>query len=231
MSYIPANRLSSNYINSLPVIKFTGEVIIIDSLEQEIEAIKLLRKEKKVGFDTESKPAFKKGVSYPISLVQIATNDKAYLFQVKKTGFSDALSDFLSSQDIKKIGVGVKNDIAKLNELKDFEPGGFIDLSTIAAEKGIIQIGIRGLTARYTSHRLVKSSQKTNWAKTDLTKKQQLYAASDAWICLQIYPLLLNDRTDYRQFADDENSDMVGELGIKEERRIKNHRAVGDRSR
>jgi ribonuclease D len=206
MNYKPANRLSSDYINSLPVIKFTGKVVIIDSRDREKEVIKLLRKEKHVGFDTESKPAFKKGVFYPISLVQIATNDTAYLFQVQKTGFSDALSDFLSNEKIKKIGVGVKNDITKLKELKDFEAGGFIDLSTIAAEKGIIQIGVRGLTARYTSHRLVKSSQKTNWAKSDLTKKQQIYAASDAWICLQIYPLLLNDRTDYRQYAEEENN-------------------------
>ena len=213
MNYRPINRLSSDYINSLPVIKFSGKVVIIDSQEQEKEVIKLLGNERLVGFDTESKPAFKKGVFYPISLVQIATNDAAYLFQVKKTGFSDALSDFLSDEKIKKIGVGVKNDITKLKELKDFEAEGFIDLSTIAAEKGIIQVGVRGLTARYTSHRLVKSSQKTNWAKFDLTKKQQAYAASDAWICLQIYPLLLNDRTDYRQFAEEENSYTNGNHG------------------
>ena len=210
MNYIPANRLSSNYINSLPVIKFTGKVVIIDSQKHEKEVIKLLEKEKQVGFDTESKPAFTKGVSYPISLVQLATNDTAYLFQLKKTGFSDALSDFLSDKEIKKLGVGVKNDISKLNELKDFEAGGFIDLSTIAADKGIIQVGVRGLTARYKSRRLVKSSQKTNWAKSDLTKKQQAYAASDAWICLQIYPLLLKDRTDYHQFAENENNGANG---------------------
>ncbi|MCK5056791.1 MAG: 3'-5' exonuclease domain-containing protein 2 [Candidatus Aminicenantes bacterium] len=210
MNYIPANRLSSNYINSLPVIKFTGKVVIIDSQKHEKEVIKLLEKEKQVGFDTESKPAFTKGVSYPISLVQLATNDTAYLFQLKKTGFSDALSDFLSDKEIKKLGVGVKNDIFKLKELKDFEAGGFIDLSTIAADKGIIQVGVRGLTARYKSRRLVKSSQKTNWAKSDLTKKQQAYAASDAWICLQIYPLLLKDRTDYHQFAENENNGANG---------------------
>jgi ribonuclease D len=210
MNYIPANRLSTNYINSLPVIKFTGKVVIIDSQKHEKEVIKLLEKEKQVGFDTESKPAFTKGVSYPISLVQLATNDTAYLFQLKKTGFSDALSDFLSDKEIKKLGVGVKNDISKLKELKDFEAGGFIDLSTIAADKGIIQVGVRGLTARYKSRRLVKSSQKTNWAKSDLTKKQQAYAASDAWICLQIYPLLLKDRTDYQQFAENENNGANG---------------------
>ena len=212
MDYILANRLSSDYINTLPIVRFEGEVVIVDNKEQEEKVIKLLRKEKYVGFDTESKPAFKKGVSYPISLVQLATHDTAYLIQVKKTGFTDSLADFLSNKKIKKIGVGVKNDITKLNELKDFTAGGFIDLSTIASEKGIIQIGVRGLTARYTAHRLVKSSQKTNWAKSELTRKQQLYAASDAWICLQIYPRLLGDTIDYRQFIEDDNNNSNGNM-------------------
>lgn len=212
MDYILANRLSSDYINTLPIVKFEGKVVIVDNKEQEEKVIKLLRKEEYVGFDTESKPAFKKGVSYPISLVQLATQDTAYLIQVKKTGFTDALADFLSNKKIKKIGVGVKNDITKLNELKDFIAGGFIDLSTIAAEKGIIQIGVRGLTARYIAHRLVKSSQKTNWAKSELTRKQQLYAASDAWICLQIYPRLLDDTIDYRQFIEDDNNNSNGNM-------------------
>lgn len=206
MEFILSNRLSSEHINSLPIIKFKGKVVVVDSKEQEEEVIKLLRNERYVGFDTESKPAFKKGVSYPISLVQIATNNSAYLLQLKKTGFSDALADFLADESIKKIGVGVKNDIVKLKELKEFMAGGFIDLSTIAAEKGIIQIGARGLTARYITRRLVKSSQKTNWANPELTEKQQVYAASDAWICLQIYPLLLADPLDYRLFNDEENN-------------------------
>lgn len=211
MDYKLVNRFSSDYINTLPIVKFEGKVVIVDTKEQEKKVVKLLRKEKYVGFDTESKPAFKKGVSYPISLVQLATQDTAYLIQITKTGFTDALADFLADEKIKKIGVGVKNDITKLNELKEFTAGGFIDLSTIAAEKGIIQIGVRGLTARYITHRLVKSSQKTNWAKPDLTRKQQLYAASDAWICLQIYPRLLADNINYREYNEDENNNLNGE--------------------
>ena len=90
-----------------------------------------------------------------------------------------------------------------------FNPAGFIDLSQIAKEKGIIQIGARGLTARYIGRRLVKTAQKTNWALPHLTRKQQIYAASDAWICLQIYPYLMADLTDYHQFIEEESEETV----------------------
>lgn len=200
MEYILANRLSSDYINTLPAIHFEGEVMVVDTHALEEEIIQELNEEPWVGFDTESKPAFQKGVSYPISLVQLATVSAAYLFQIQKTGFTQALTDFLSKESTKKIGIGIKSDLEKLQELKTFTPRGFIDLGNLAAEKGIIQVGARSLTARYLGHRLVKSSQKTNWAQPDLTQKQQIYAASDAWICLKIYPLLTDDPTDYRQF-------------------------------
>ncbi len=209
MALLQVNRLSKEYINSLPVIRFDGEVEVVNLSEQEEEVIRQLRNETFVGFDTESRPAFKKGTSYPISLVQLATQNRAYLFQLEKTGFSDALADFLADNTIKKIGIGVKNDIEKLQELKRFTPAGFIDLSQIAKEKGIIQIGARGLTARYIGRRLVKTAQKTNWAHPHLTRKQQIYAACDAWICLQIYPHLMADPTDYHQFIEEESEETV----------------------
>lgn len=209
MALLDVNRIDREYINLLPPVEFEGEVVVVENVEQEEAVIRELRKESSVGFDTESKPAFKKGVSYPISLVQLATHDRAYLFQLKKTGFSDALADFLADASIKKIGIGVMADIKKLQELKTFTAGGFIDLSTIAKKKGIIQVGARALTARYLDRRLVKTAQKTNWAQSTLTRKQQIYAASDAWICLEIYPHLLADTTDYRRFIEEEREMAV----------------------
>lgn len=186
---------------------------MVDSPELAENVIRRLMEETFLGFDTESRPAFKKGESYPVSLVQLATHHTAYLFQLEKCGFPDSLAEILADPYIKKIGVGLKHDIEKLQELKRFTPAGFVDLSKIAREKGIIQIGARSLTARYMTARLVKSSQKTNWAKKNLTRKQQLYAASDAWICLEIYPRLTADRTDYRQFIEDEVLDENNENG------------------
>ncbi|MGE5344296.1 MAG: 3'-5' exonuclease [Candidatus Omnitrophota bacterium] len=200
MESVLTNRLSNEYINSLPIIKFDGEVIVVSEERHAEEVIRELLMESFVGFDTESKPSFTKGTIYPVSLIQLATRYRAYLFQLKKTGFPDVLIRFLEDENIKKIGVGISNDLAKLQEQKPFNAGGFIDLSKLAAAKGIIQVGIRGLTARYMGGRLTKGAQKTNWAQSVLTPKQQIYAASDAWVCLSIYPLLLADPTDYRQY-------------------------------
>jgi len=205
------NRISKEYINSLPIIRFDGNVVMVTSEQQAEDVLKQLMEETWVGFDTESKPSFTKGTSYPVSLVQFSTQDTAYLFQLKKTGFSDGLVELLESKKIKKIGVGIKADIGKLQEQRSFTAGGFVDLSELAAAKGIIQVGVRGLTARYLHHRLPKTAQKTNWARPKLTMKQQNYAASDAWICLKIYPLLLEDTTDYRKFNQDENQDQQRE--------------------
>lgn len=216
MGLLMANRLSREYINSLPIIRFEGDVKIIDKPEDVDDALDYLEGFAKIGFDTESRPSFTRGKSYPISLLQLASNDIAYLFQLKKTGFPDRLTAFLENQNIKKIGVGIKNDIEKLKELKPFEEGGFVDLSKIAAEKGIIQVGLRGLTARYMEQRITKTAQKTNWAQSRLTRKQKVYAASDAWICLLIYPRLLADKTNYRKFLEEEEKARKTEQAKKE---------------
>jgi ribonuclease D len=208
MELSTTNRISKEYINSLPIIRFDGDVVMVTSEQQADDVLKSLMEEPWVGFDTESKPSFTKGTLYPVSLVQFSTQDTAYLLQLKKTGFTDGLVELLENKHIKKIGVGIKADIVKLQELRPFIPGGFVDLSELASAKGIIQVGVRGLTARYLHHRLPKTAQKTNWARSELTMKQQIYAASDAWICLQIYPLILEDTTDYRKFHNDENGDQ-----------------------
>jgi len=206
------NRISKEYINTLPIIRFDGDVVMVTSEQQAEDALKHLMEETWIGFDTESKPSFTKGTSYPVSLVQFSTQNTAYLFQLRKTGFTNGLVELLENKQIKKIGVGIKTDIVKLQEQRPFIPGGFVDLSELAAAKGIIQVGVRGLTARYLNRRLPKTAQKTNWARSELTMKQQLYAASDAWICLKIYPIILDDTTDYRKFNQDENPNHQEEV-------------------
>ncbi|MCP4148190.1 MAG: 3'-5' exonuclease domain-containing protein 2 [bacterium] len=204
MELIKANRLDREYINALSPIQFDGDVVIVDRPELAEAAVQKLKKEPLLGFDTESRPSFKKGELYPVSLLQLATFKTAYLFQLSKAGFSDALAGLLASKKTKKIGVSVKSDIEKLQELKDFNAGGFIDLSEIAKSMGIIQVGARSLTARYLNHRLIKSAQKTNWAKSNLSPKQLKYAACDAWICMEIYPRIMADKTDYRIYIEED---------------------------
>ncbi len=215
MKRILVNRLNKDYINELPVINFNGDVIVVETPEHEEDVVRELEEERFIGFDTESRPSFKKGEIYPVSLVQLATHKRAYLFQLQKTGFTDALANLLADETVKKIGVDVKHDIQKLQELKPFKAEGFIDMAKVAKEKGIIQNGLRNLAARYTGHRLIKSAQKTNWARSRLTHKQQTYAALDAWICLKIYPELLADNTDYKKILEKELEQEGGKKGKK----------------
>ena len=193
-----SNRLSREYINSLPIVKFPGQVTLVNLREKEEQVVRELRSERRIGFDTESRPSFWKGIAFPISLVQLATEENVYLIQIRATGFSDSLVDFFADRNIEKIGIGLSNDIEKLQNIRPFKAAGFKDMSKIAEEKGIIQTGIRGLTARYLGQRVTKGAQRTNWALSNLSKRQLIYAATDAWICLKIYPLIIADRNDYR---------------------------------
>lgn len=203
MTLLEQNRLSRDYINSLPIIRFEGDVEVINETAAAKKVVKRLSKEKMLGFDTESKPSFKPGVSHPISLIQVSTLKTSYLFQVNGNGLIPLLEPLLTSKKVKKVGIGLAHDINKLKGFNDIILNGLIDLSLIAREKGIIQTGARGLTARYLQKRLVKTAQTTNWARLELSEKQKNYAATDAWVCLKIYPLMMKDKIDYKKFEDD----------------------------
>ncbi len=204
MKFPKQNRLSKEYINSLPIIKFGGKIELIeDSLRAET-ALKKIFREKRVGFDTESRPAFRQGQSFPISLVQIATKKTAYLFRLNGNGLEEILEPLLTSDKIKKIGIGLEHDITKMKSFNGIVLAGLTDLSAIARIKGIIQTGARGLTARYLGKRLVKNAQTTNWARSELSEKQKIYAATDAWVCLKLYKKMKKDKTDYRKFMEED---------------------------
>lgn len=215
----PINRLSKEYINTLPIIKFAGNVVMVDQDEDIDQVVQKLQKEKYVGFDTESRPSFTKGITYPISLIQIATEHVAYLFRSNGNEFPGLLWNFLADKNILKIGIGLNGDMEKLKQFDRFYPGNFVDLSKLASEKGIIQVGARALTARYLEKRLVKTAQRTNWAVPNLTEKQKVYAATDAWICLRIYPLILSDNNIYPpEEKEDEQSLNEPHLELEHER-------------
>lgn len=199
MEKVLESRISKEFINSLPLKKFDGEIIIIKDRKSGDKAIAELSKYDKVGFDTESRPAFRPGVSYPVSLLQLATEDKAYLFQLRTARFTDKMAAFMSNENILKIGIGLKDDIEKLKQFKKFKAKGFVDLSTIAANKGIVQPGLRALAARYLGVRISKTAQRTNWANQELNSKQIKYAATDAWICLKLYSHVINDNNKYKK--------------------------------
>ena len=153
-------------------ISFQGPITVVDNISKAEEALDKLFAAKCIGFDTESRPAFFKGQKFPVSIIQLATNEEAFIFQLKYVRFAGRLVELLSDESIIKVGVGVQDDIRRLNELCKFKHGGFFDLSAEMKRKGVVQSGARALTARYLGRKLVKSSQKTNWAVSRLTERQ-----------------------------------------------------------
>lgn len=192
-------------------ISFQGPITVVDNISKAEEALDKLFAAKCIGFDTESRPAFFKGQKFPVSIIQLATNEEAFIFQLKYVRFAGRLVELLSDESIIKVGVGVQDDIRRLNELCKFKHGGFFDLSAEMKRKGVVQSGARALTARYLGRKLVKSSQKTNWAVSRLTERQLEYAATDAWICLQLLDYVKNDNTDYRALiaAEQESGNII----------------------
>jgi len=193
----PENRISKDYINTLPPLRYSGRIELVNHPDQIRKATRRLRRHRVLGFDTESRPAFKKGESYPVSLIQLATPETVYLFHLPHIEIDEGLTKIFASKRIKKVGIALNNDLDKLSDLRPMKTAGFIDLSRLAAEKGIIQQGARSLVARYLHQRLIKSAQRTNWARLELTEKQKLYAATDAWVCLQLLPLIMADKRKY----------------------------------
>lgn len=182
--------ISKEEVSNMPVGTFSGEVYYIDSIEKLHMVEPILLKEKIVGFDTETKPAFKKGVTNIVSLLQLSTSSHAYLFRLNKIGLHDILRKILSNPDILKIGVAIHDDIGSLRKLNPFEPGGFIDLQPFVKEFGIEDNSLRKLAANILGFKISKRQQTSNWEAEILSTAQIEYAATDAWVCYEIYKTL-----------------------------------------
>ena len=181
------NKLSKTEINSLPLRYYNGAIRIIQTAEQAKNACAILIKEKVLGFDTETRPAFKKGQSYLPSLLQLAGTKVVYLFQLSQCGLTDSIIILLSNVNIIKSGVAINQDLTELQQILNFEPAGFVDLGDIARSKGLPHHGLRGLAAYLLKFRTSKSGRTSNWSANQLTKKQIKYAATDAWVGRELY--------------------------------------------
>jgi len=180
-------HLSKEEINQLPLFRITCEIIVITNTEQCEKAIAELSLEKELGFDTESKPVFVKGQQNDVSLIQLSTRTKVYLFRINKIGFTKSIIKLLENENIIKTGVAVQGDINELNRLKSFSPNGFIELADMAKQFKFKNHGLRYLCARLFAYRVSKGAKLSNWENEKLTNSQIKYAATDAWIGLQIY--------------------------------------------
>ena len=180
-------RMTKEEINEYPIRKYEGSVHVIRTEEELACALSLLKNEKILGFDTETRPAYVKGVSYPPTVLQLATATEAFVFQLNHLGFPQPLIDILANPDIVKTGVAINFDISELVKLAHFKAEGFLDLADWAKEIGIQNHGLRGLAAVLLGFRISKNAQTSNWAKDVLTPAQVIYAATDAWVGRELY--------------------------------------------
>jgi len=169
---------------------FKGEIVLVDNMKTFHEVFPRLLRSELLGFDTETKPTFRKGGKNPVSLIQLSTSDLAVLFRINKIGFPQELINLLSNPAVIKTGVAVHDDIRFLKGVKKFNPAGFIDLQLFVKDFGIISSGLKKLTAIILGFRISKRQQVTDWEAEQLTEAQQIYAATDAWVCHQIYKRL-----------------------------------------
>lgn len=191
---VEKRKISKAEINDLPLIAWEGEIQILESIEKMEAVAATLANESHLGFDTESRPSFKKGNYYPPALIQLATKHCVYLFRISETETFDPLLPILESPHILKTGVAIKDDIKELRAIKDFTPKGFIEIADITAKLGYENRGLRALAGLLLQGRISKAAQVTNWACPKLNNKQVRYAATDAWISREIYRQAVAER-------------------------------------
>jgi ribonuclease D len=173
---------------------FRGEIVVVDNLNTFYKVFPSLAGSKILGFDTETKPSFRKGNKNKVALIQLANDELACLFRINKIGIPEELVDLLSDENVIKAGVAIHDDLRFLKNVKRFDPSGFIDLQGFVKTFGIQCSGLKKLAAIVLGIRISKRQQVTDWEADILTEAQEIYAATDAWICHQIYKRLTDGR-------------------------------------
>lgn len=186
-----ATNITNEEINELELGQFDGKIVVVSEEKKVVKALNEIKKHDFVGFDTETKPSFKKGIRNDPSLMQVSLEKKVFLFRLNYTGLTAPLCDFLEDEKTKKIGVALRDDIKELQALTHFAPGGFVELPKVVKPIGIESNGLRKLTAIILGFRISKSAQTSNWENETLTEKQLTYASTDAWVCYHMYHKLI----------------------------------------
>ena len=185
-------NITSEEIAERELSWFKGEIVLVDNLITFYKVFPRLLGSNILGFDTETKPTFRKGKNHSVSLIQLSSGDLACLFRINKIGLPDELIDLLADPSVVKVGVAVHDDIKFLKSVRKFNPGGFIDLQVLVKDFGIQSSGLKKLAAIILGFRISKRQQVTDWEAEQLSEAQEIYAATDAWVCQQIYEKLLN---------------------------------------
>jgi ribonuclease D len=179
--------ISREEMASLPIRRYEGEVRLVESAEALARAADEIRRERVLGFDTETRPAFRKGESYPPSLLQLAGEAAVWIFPLLRLDCSVFLREIFETQEALKAGIGVTDDLRQLKKVFSFEAAGVVDIGTLAKRRGVGQTGLRNLAGIVLGFRIPKGSRTSNWAAARLTRQQIAYAAMDAWAARELY--------------------------------------------
>lgn len=181
-----AATIDNDTVGSLPAASFGGRIVVVDKPEMIGEACRDLAAHSVIGFDTETRPSFRAGISYKVSLLQLSTLETCYLFRLSHIRLDNRILKILGSKQILKVGVDVTGDIRSLHALRDFKANGFVDLQNEATRWGIEEKSLRKLSGIVLGHRVSKAQRLSNWEAGTLTEQQREYAATDAWVCVEI---------------------------------------------
>ncbi|MCC5840527.1 MAG: 3'-5' exonuclease domain-containing protein 2 [Opitutales bacterium] len=184
------STIDKEKLNDLPLFRFEGTIRLVQTDKEVEDAVAHLEKEAYLGFDTETRPAFRKGQNYPPALLQLAGQREVYLFQLLKLTNLDPIHRLLANPQIVKTGVAIRDDIRKLREHYEFEAAGFVELSEATQRAGIVNTGLRSLAGILLGIRISKGAQVSNWSRADLSSSQVQYAATDAWVSRCLYEQL-----------------------------------------
>ncbi len=174
-------------LNELPIRRYEGPMVLVETAEALAAAMDDLRAERVAGFDTETRPAFRAGESYPPALAQLATARAVYLFPLQQLDFEPEIVEVMAAERPVKAGVSVRDDVRQLQKLYSFEGRSVIDLGDVVRRHGLKQSGVRNLAALFLGYRVPKGSKTSNWAAKRLSQQQLTYAATDAWVCRELY--------------------------------------------
>ncbi|MCT4602639.1 MAG: 3'-5' exonuclease domain-containing protein 2 [Marinifilum sp.] len=182
--------ITAEEANKMPLKAFEGDIILIDEYEDLFEAVQYLKNYSVLGFDTETRPSFKKGKMNDVALLQLAANSKTFLFRINKIGLPVEIIDLLKNPNIVKVGAAIKDDIRGLQKLNDFDANGFLELQDYVSNFGIESFSLKKLSAIVLNFRISKRQQVSNWEAETLSPGQLRYAATDAWVSLKIFEKL-----------------------------------------
>ena len=212
MKKVIYNKIDKRSISNLPKVLFPGRIVVVTTENDADKAVDFLLAQHILGVDTETRPAFKKGINHKVALLQVATHDICFLFRLNYTGITTSILKLLEDTTVPKIGLSLHDDIMSMHRRADFRPGNFIDLQKHVGEIGIEDLSLQKLYANFFGQKISKAQRLSNWEADILTQQQKNYAATDAWACIMLYEELqkLEDTGDYELVVKPEEEQKVG---------------------